>query len=145
MAACGSTPTDVQAGGHQPVCHAAIHVTRPRKGDDGLRLLVVVIIRRHVGRQRSADKVECLAYGNESLAWEVESWTSYGLEVFREVRPARFFNSGGERLALHTNTAVYRQIAAMEQDPRTTLFDLGPARVRSTDEGRCMLDTRRRS
>jgi DNA-binding transcriptional LysR family regulator len=61
------------------------------------------------------------------------------LEVFREVARRGSFTAAANALR-YTQSAVSRQIAALEQDTGTTLFDRVPRGVRLTDEGRCLLD-----
>lgn len=61
------------------------------------------------------------------------------LEVFREVARRGSFTAAAQALR-YTQSAVSRQIAALELDTGTTLFDRIPRGVRLTDEGRCLLD-----
>ena len=61
------------------------------------------------------------------------------LEVFREVARRGSFTAAAHALR-YTQSAVSRQIAALELDTGTTLFDRVPRGVRLTDEGRCLLD-----
>jgi DNA-binding transcriptional LysR family regulator len=61
------------------------------------------------------------------------------LEVFREVARRGSFTAAAQALR-YTQSAVSRQIAALETDTGTTLFDRVPRGVRLTDEGRCLLD-----
>lgn len=61
------------------------------------------------------------------------------LEVFREVARRGSFTAAAQALR-YTQSAVSRQIAALELDTGTTLFDRVPRGVRLTDEGRCLLD-----
>jgi DNA-binding transcriptional LysR family regulator len=61
------------------------------------------------------------------------------LEVFREVARRGSFTAAAAALR-YTQSAVSRQIAALELDTGTTLFDRVPRGVRLTDEGRCLLD-----
>src|SRR5256885_7056570 len=61
------------------------------------------------------------------------------LEVFREVARRGSFTAAALALS-YTQSAVSRQIAALELDTGTTLFDRVPRGVRLTDEGRCLLD-----
>lgn len=61
------------------------------------------------------------------------------LEVFREVARRGSFTAAAQALR-YTQSAVSRQIAALESDTGTTLFDRVPRGVRLTDEGRCLLD-----
>jgi DNA-binding transcriptional LysR family regulator len=61
------------------------------------------------------------------------------LEVFREVARRGSFTAAAQALR-YTQSAISRQIAALETDTGTTLFDRVPRGVRLTDEGRCLLD-----
>jgi DNA-binding transcriptional LysR family regulator len=61
------------------------------------------------------------------------------LEVFREVARRGSFTAAAQALR-YTQSAISRQIAALETDTGTTLFDRIPRGVRLTDEGRCLLD-----
>jgi DNA-binding transcriptional LysR family regulator len=61
------------------------------------------------------------------------------LEVFREVARRGSFTAAAQALR-YTQSAISRQIAALELDTGTTLFDRVPRGVRLTDEGRCLLD-----
>jgi DNA-binding transcriptional LysR family regulator len=61
------------------------------------------------------------------------------LEVFREVARRGSFTAAAQNLR-YTQSAVSRQIAALELDTGTTLFDRVPRGVRLTDEGRVLLD-----
>ena len=61
------------------------------------------------------------------------------LEVFREVARRGSFTAAANALR-YTQSAISRQIAALEQDTGTTLFDRIPRGVRLTDEGRCLLE-----
>jgi DNA-binding transcriptional LysR family regulator len=61
------------------------------------------------------------------------------LEVFREVARRGSFTAAANALQ-YTQSAISRQIAALEQDTGTTLFDRVPRGVRLTDEGRCLLE-----
>jgi DNA-binding transcriptional LysR family regulator len=60
------------------------------------------------------------------------------LRVFREVARQGSFTAAAGALR-YTQSAVSRQIAALESDTGTTLFDRLPRGVRLTDEGRCLL------
>jgi DNA-binding transcriptional LysR family regulator len=61
------------------------------------------------------------------------------LRVFREVARQGSFTAAASALR-YTQSAVSRQIAALESDTGTTLFDRVPRGVRLTDEGRCLLE-----
>ena len=61
------------------------------------------------------------------------------LRVFREVARQGSFTAAANALR-YTQSAVSRQIAALESDTGTALFDRVPRGVRLTDEGRCLLD-----
>jgi DNA-binding transcriptional LysR family regulator len=61
------------------------------------------------------------------------------LRVFREVARHGSFTAAASSLR-YTQSAVSRQIAALESDTGTTLFDRVPRGVRLTDEGRCLLE-----
>lgn len=60
------------------------------------------------------------------------------LTVFREVALRGSFTAAAKSLR-YTQSAVSRQIAALEQDVSTALFDRVSRGVRLTDEGRCLL------
>ncbi|MCT2584163.1 LysR family transcriptional regulator [Actinophytocola gossypii] len=60
------------------------------------------------------------------------------LTVFREVALRGSFTAAAAALR-YTQSAVSRQIAALEEDVAATLFDRVPRGVRLTDEGRCLL------
>lgn len=60
------------------------------------------------------------------------------LEVFREVARRGSFTAAAQALR-YTQSAVSRQIAALELETGATLFDRIPRGVRLTDEGRCLL------
>src|SRR2546421_3129853 len=72
------------------------------------------------------------------VAWR-QSMDIVWLEVFREVARRGSFTAAAQALS-YTQSAVSRQIAALEQDTGTTLFDRVPRGVRLTDEGRCLLE-----
>jgi DNA-binding transcriptional LysR family regulator len=61
------------------------------------------------------------------------------LEVFREVARSGSLTAAATALG-YTQSAVSRQIAALERDTGTRLFDRLPRGVRLTDDGRCLLD-----
>jgi DNA-binding transcriptional LysR family regulator len=61
------------------------------------------------------------------------------LRVFREVARRGSFTAAAGALR-YTQSAVSRQIAALEADTGSTLFDRVPRGVRLTDEGRCLLE-----
>jgi DNA-binding transcriptional LysR family regulator len=61
------------------------------------------------------------------------------LEVFREVARQGSFTAAAESLR-YTQSAVSRQIAALESDTGSALFDRVPRGVLLTDEGRCLLE-----
>ncbi|MFL6145494.1 MAG: LysR family transcriptional regulator [Labedaea sp.] len=61
------------------------------------------------------------------------------LRVFREVARQGSFTAAANALR-YTQSAVSRQIAALESDTGATLFDRVPRGVRLTDEGRCLLE-----
>src|SRR6266540_2545976 len=61
------------------------------------------------------------------------------LRVFREVARQGSFTAAANALR-YTQSAVSRQIAALESDTGTALFDRVPRGVRLTDEGRCLLE-----
>jgi DNA-binding transcriptional LysR family regulator len=61
------------------------------------------------------------------------------LRVFREVARQGSFTAAATALR-YTQSAVSRQIAALESDTGATLFDRVPRGVRLTDEGRCLLE-----
>ena len=60
------------------------------------------------------------------------------LEVFREVARRGSLTAAAEALG-YTQSAVSRQIAALERDTGTRLFDRLARGVRLTDDGRCLL------
>lgn len=60
------------------------------------------------------------------------------LTVFREVALRGSFTSAAESLR-YTQSAVSRQVAALEQDAGAVLFDRLPRGVRLTEQGRCLL------
>ncbi|WP_054045770.1 LysR family transcriptional regulator [Alloactinosynnema sp. L-07] len=60
------------------------------------------------------------------------------LSVFREVAVLGSFTAAARSLR-YTQSAVSRQIAALEEDVAAVLFDRVPRGVRLTDEGRCLL------
>src|SRR6266508_6756147 len=76
-------------------------------------------------------RIPCMRGAHEmDLVW---------LEVFREVARQGSFTAAAESLR-YTQSAVSRQIAALESDTGATLFDRVPRGVRLTDEGRCLLE-----
>jgi DNA-binding transcriptional LysR family regulator len=60
------------------------------------------------------------------------------LEVFREVAARGSLTAAATALG-YTQSAVSRQIAALERDTGTRLFDRLPRGMRLTDDGRCLL------
>jgi DNA-binding transcriptional LysR family regulator len=60
------------------------------------------------------------------------------LEVFREVALRGSLTAAGEALG-YTQSAVSRQVSALEQATGARLFDRLPRGVRLTEEGRCLL------
>lgn len=62
-----------------------------------------------------------------------------GLTTFREVARHGSFTAAAKSLR-YTQSAVSRQVAALEEDVAAPLFDRGSRGVRLTDEGRCLLD-----
>jgi len=60
------------------------------------------------------------------------------LAVFREVALRGSFTAAAKSLR-YTQSAVSRQISALEDDVSAVLFDRVPRGVRLTDEGRCLL------
>src|SRR4029453_6666541 len=71
-------------------------------------------------------------------AWEAPMEIIW-LRVFREVARQGSFTAAADALR-YTQSAVSRQIAALESDTGATLFDRVPRGVRLTDEGRCLLE-----
>jgi DNA-binding transcriptional LysR family regulator len=67
--------------------------------------------------------------GTVNLAW---------LEIFREVALRGSFTAAGQALG-YTQSAVSRQVSALEQATGARLFDRLPRGVRLTEEGRCLL------
>jgi DNA-binding transcriptional LysR family regulator len=61
------------------------------------------------------------------------------LRVFREVARRGSFTAAAESLR-YTQSAVSRQVAALESDTGVPLFDRVARGVRLTDEGRCLLE-----
>lgn len=61
------------------------------------------------------------------------------LRVFREVARQGSFTKAANALR-YTQSAVSRQIAALEADTGAVLFDRTPRGVRLTDQGRCLLE-----
>src|SRR5256885_570107 len=80
-----------------------------------------------------------VAHGvHAARAWERFRMEIVWLRVFREVARQGSFTAAANALR-YTQSAVSRQIAALESDTGAALFDRVPRGVRLTDEGRCLL------